>query len=221
MINQTLPLPASFDKVNISIFSIWLVTISGIIGILLGKGDWFLPKTPANLLLGAALLYWNFPPKNGWKSVAIWSVAFLSGFTAEALGVNYGLFFGDYHYGNNLGPKVLGVPLTIGINWVVLTFSAAYLSRKLTANRHFAALLGATMMVALDFLIEPLAPVFDFWHWDIGYAPLQNFVSWFVLAWLLQYLVRQEVPEKESSLPLHHFASQVVFFGIFFFLQHV
>ncbi len=221
MIHQVLSSPIGIDKSKISIFSIWLVTISGIIGILLSKGDWFLPKTPFNLLMGAMLLYWNFPPKNGWKSVAVWSAAFLAGITAEALGVNFGLFFGDYHYGDNLGPKVLGVPLMIGINWVVLTFSTAYLSGRLMTNRHASALLGATMMVALDVLIEPLAPVFDFWHWDIGYAPMQNYVTWFVLAWLLQYLVQKEVPKQENRLPLHHFASQVAFFGIFFLLQYV
>ncbi|HAD12023.1 MAG TPA: hypothetical protein DCF33_06245 [Saprospirales bacterium] len=221
MIQQALNFMAINPKIKISIFLIWLVTISGMIGIYLGKGEWFLPKTPFNLLMGALLLLWNFPPKNGWKSVAIWSAAFLAGVIAETLGVQFGWFFGDYHYGENLGPKFLGVPFMIGINWVVLTFSSAYLSRSVVSNRHASALLGGSLMVALDYLIEPLAPVFDFWHWDIGYAPLQNFISWFVLAWMLQYLVQQEIPEERNSLPLHHFSSQAIFFGFFFCLQHV
>lgn len=57
------------SKNTISIFSIWLVTISGMIGIYLGHVDWFVSKTPMNLILGMILLFWNFPPKNGLHSV--------------------------------------------------------------------------------------------------------------------------------------------------------
>ena len=58
-----------FGKENISICIIWLVTVAGAIGIWLGHGDWFLPKTVFNQLIGVALLFWNFPIKNGWKSL--------------------------------------------------------------------------------------------------------------------------------------------------------
>lgn len=109
-------------KENISIFIIWLVTISGLIGIWLGYRDWFLPKTIFNLLLGAALLLWNFPIKNGRKSLVIWTSIYLIGIGAEIIGVNTGLLFGNYSYGNNLGPKIVGVPPIIGINWIVLIF---------------------------------------------------------------------------------------------------
>ena len=38
----------------------------------------------------------------------------------EAIGVNTGLLFGTYEYGANLGFKIFGVPLIIGVNWTVL-----------------------------------------------------------------------------------------------------
>ena len=34
---------------------------------------------------------------------------------SEILGVNYGLIFGDYIYLDNLGYKVFGVPVIIGL----------------------------------------------------------------------------------------------------------
>lgn len=46
---------------------------------------------------------------------------FWTGIFVEFLGVNYGLLFGEYSYGSNLGPKVFGVPFLIGMNWVILT----------------------------------------------------------------------------------------------------
>ena len=219
--NKSIVLPTSIDKPRASIFMIWLVTISGIIGISMGYGDWFLPKTPFNLLLGMGLLYWNFPASKGWFSFAIWSVVFLIGMGVETLGVNYGLLFGDYRYGDNLGPKVMGVPPLIGINWVVLTFLSGFIARQLFGAKWLACLAGAALMVALDFFIEPVAPVFDFWHWDDGHAPLQNFAAWFFVALLLQFITFQEIPDHQHRFPWHHFASQAVFFVFFYVFYQI
>ena len=203
-------------KSNISVFAIWLVTISGMIGIWLGYGNWFLPKTPFNLLLGVALLYWNFPLKNYWPGMLIWSLVYITGMTVEMIGVNTGLLFGNYWYGENLGPKLINVPLLIGINWVVLTFQTATIAKRFIRNQWLAPVAGAALMVAIDFFIEPVAPVFDYWHWNAGYAPLRNFLDWFVISLVLQVLVKNYIPADKHPLPLHHFASQVLFFVFFY-----
>ena len=169
-------------KENISIFIIWLVTISGVIGIWLGHGDWFLPKTIFNLSLGAAILIWNFPLKNGWKSLVIWSAVYLIGMIAEIIGTKTGILFGNYSYGNNLGPKIIGVPPLIGINWIVLTFLTATIARRVIHFKWLSIICGALLMVGLDFFIEPIAPIFDFWSWDEGVAPLKNFIHWFIVS---------------------------------------
>lgn len=214
--NQFSATPFSVEKRQLSIFLIWLVTISGSIGIWLGYGDCFFPKTPFNLLLGVVLLYWNFPMKNGGKSLVIWSSVYLLGMGTEIVGVNTGLLFGNYSYGNNMGLKVFGVPLLIGINWVVLTFLTATISRRLIVNKWAAILVGALLMVGLDFFIEPVAPIFDYWKWDAGYAPLRNFVDWFIISLFMQLLVMNDLPEKKHPLPIHHFISQVLFFTFFY-----
>ncbi|MCE2963555.1 MAG: carotenoid biosynthesis protein [Chitinophagales bacterium] len=206
----------SIEKSAISIFAIWLVTISGIIGICLGYTEWFISKTPYNLILGVGLLYWNFPLKNGWRSLAIWSIVFAIGMGAELIGVNTGLLFGEYHYGENLGVKVFGVPILIGINWVVLTFLTAHLSNRYIQNKWLAILCGSILMVALDFFIEPTAPIFDFWHWESGYPPFRNFVDWFVISLILQVVVVNDLHEEPTSFPIHHLVSQFVFFVFFY-----
>ena len=203
-------------KENISIFIIWLVTISGVIGIWLGHGDWFLPKTIFNLSLGAAILIWNFPLKNGWKSLVIWSAVYLIGMIAEIIGTKTGILFGNYSYGNNLGPKIIGVPPLIGINWIVLTFLTATIARRVIHFKWLSIICGALLMVGLDFFIEPIAPIFDFWSWDEGVAPLKNFIHWFIVSLLMQAVVYDELPEKNHYLPIHHFASQVLFFTFFY-----
>jgi putative membrane protein len=170
-----------------------------------------------NLILGATLLYWNFPPKNGLRSWMIWLIVYSIGMIVELIGVNTSLLFGNYHYGENLGIKIIGVPLLIGINWVVLTFLTASISKRYISNKWLAILTGSILMVGLDFFIEPIAPIFDFWHWAEGDAPLRNFIDWFIVSFILQMIVRNDLPEESNSFPLHHLASQFVFFVFFYF----
>ena len=47
---------------------------------------------------------------------------FLIGMIAEILGVNFGIIFGEYEYLDNLGIKIFGVPIIIGVQWILLTF---------------------------------------------------------------------------------------------------
>ena len=183
---------------------------------MLGHGDWFLPKTIFNLSLGAAILIWNFPIKNGWKSLVIWSAVYLIAMIAEIIGTKTGILFGNYSYGNNLGPKIIGVPPLIGINWIVLTFLTATIARRVIHFKWLSIICGALLMVGLDFFIEPIAPIFDFWSWDEGVAPLKNFIHWFIVSLLMQAVVYDELPEKNHYLPIHHFASQVLFFTFFY-----
>ena len=104
------------NKIFISIFIIWLFNLSGIVGILSSYSAWFLGYTSLNLLIYVVLIIWNL--ENISKKVLIaFSIPFFIGFFTEYLGVNYGLLFGTYSYGNNLGIKIWGVPLMICVNW--------------------------------------------------------------------------------------------------------
>ncbi len=205
------------EKSNLSIFLIWLVTVSGLIGISLGHLDWFIAKTPWNLLLGFFLLLWNFPPKRKWTSFKRFFAIFLMGIGVEWIGVNTGLLFGSYSYGENLGFKLYGVPPLIGINWLLLSYTTACISKRFVTYRGGAILLGALLMVGLDFLIEPLAPHFNFWTWEQGFPPIRNFIDWFLLSIIFQIIIKDEVPAGKNVFPIHHFLTQLIFFTYFFF----
>lgn len=202
----------TFNKQNISIFIIWLFVISAIIGIYLGYVNWFIEKTPLNLLLGAGLLFWNFPI-DSLRKFGIWGAAFSIGMLVEIVGVQTGSIFGNYYYGENLGIKLLGVPLLIGVNWAVLSFITAAIGTRLTRNFWSSILIGAGFMLGLDFLLEPLAGIFDFWHFEGGIVPIQNYVAWFITALFLQYMVRKTLNFDKPYFSTHLFLSQVIFFG--------
>ena len=163
---------------KISVGLIWLFHFSGLLGILFIDRELFLETTPINLFITFLLLFVNLPEINRGVAIAA-SVAFVVGMGVELLGVNYGLIFGQYVYGNNLGVKLGGVPLLIGANWVMLTFiTGAVGAVFFTRSAFWAAGLGALLMVLLDLVIEPVAPKFDYWEFARKYKPtlaIENF----------------------------------------------
>ncbi len=201
-------------KLLISIFLVWLFHVSAIIGIKMGHDDWFLPLTPLNLLLCFALILWNIPNLNI-KDMALLLVPFAFGMVAEWLGVNFGLIFGAYSYGNNLGPKIWGVPWMIGVNWTILVFLSASIAQRITQNLWIGATIGAVLMVFLDLIIEVIAPYFDFWEFNCNVVPLQNYIGWFVVAFLAHLIYQQFFHKHQFTLSVWMYLAFVVFFGVF------
>ena len=149
-----------FNKQNISIATIWIFHISGIIGIIYSNSSWFIKATPLNLALSFLLVLIN--TKISKKTVFLFFLCFTVGMLAEIIGVNKGLIFGEYSYGDALGIKVFGVPILIGINWCILVFITGFISDKFFQNIWQKILLGIFLMVSLDLVMEPVAPVLDF-----------------------------------------------------------
>ena len=206
----------SISKTTVAIFLIWLFHISAIIGISMGNHDWFVGKTPINLLLCLALFIWVFPIDSLRKWIAF-VLFFSGGMLAEWLGVNFGLLFGDYVYGENLGPKLDGVPYLIGVNWALLTFVTARIVGGLSDRPWAKILLSAMLMVMLDYLMEHSAPDFDFWTFEGGMATAENYISWFAIALIFQWILHRFGIKGNQKFSLHFYLSQFVFFGYFYF----
>ena len=199
----------------LSIFTVWLFTTSALIGFTLGNASWFLPKTPLNLGIGFLLLLVNIPLKS--KGLMVVAVAMLVGFFMEVIGVATGKIFGIYFYGENLGLKVLEVPLMIGVYWGVLVVITHQIGRTFASSLLGSSLIGASLMVFLDYFMEHMAGTFDFWYFKGGMAPFQNFLSWFIIAFLLQLLIFKFLPRKGSKYAYHLYLSQLFFFVFSFF----
>ncbi|MFD1063553.1 carotenoid biosynthesis protein [Winogradskyella litorisediminis] len=204
-------------KLHFSIFLIWLFTISGIFGILSDEySDWFLSMTPLNLLLTFIILIINIEELKPNVAIAL-AIPFFTGFITEALGVNFGLIFGTYAYGENLGLKVFGVPLMICVNWALLTAATADVAKYISKNRFLSALIGAALMTGLDMLLEVSAPRFDFWEFDGGVVPLQNYVGWLVTAFVAHLGYQLLKPKTNKLISWHILISIAVFFAVFLF----
>ncbi len=114
-------------------------------------------------------------------------LCFLTGMLAEWIGTKTGLLFGNYSYGENLGPKISGVPLVIGINWGILVVASASVVMRLKLNFWWSVVASALLMTLFDVLMEPVAIKSDYWTW-VGDIPLYNYVCWFAVSLPLHYI---------------------------------
>ena len=47
---------------------------------------------------------------------------------------------------------------------------------------------AATIMLAFDLIMEPVAMMADFWNWAGDTIPFRNYAAWWVIAFLLAWL---------------------------------
>lgn len=202
----------TFIKKNIASIIIVIFHLVGFIGFKINP-DYFKALSPVNLLLSSFLvLYMSYPVS--WKTIgALILIAFI-GFLVEVVGVKTGVVFGSYHYGNALGFSLFSVPLIMGVNWAMLIFACGNFIQ--TNNKLLKAFLVASLMVLLDVFMEPNAPKFDFWHWENNVIPLQNFVAWFVISFLIQLLFHHYLNQKKSATARVFYITQLVFFIILY-----
>ena len=217
--NSTLSLKVIGERyLWLAIGLVWLFHISGMIGISLGFEAFFLPKTPLNLLLGFLLLIAFFPIKER-TPIILTGIFFTSGMLVEWIGVQYGFLFGEYYYGENLGPKFQGVPWMIGINWAVLVVITGALASQWFNNLWLKIAVGAGLMVGLDFFMEVSAPVFDFWDFGPQGAPLRNYIAWYVIAAFLHFIFQKFKMKGNYLFALNLYLAQVIFFAYFYFMN--
>lgn len=204
------------SKLSLAIFVVWLFQVSGTIGIALGYGDWFLSKTPLNLSIFLVVMILFFPILNR-KTVLIGGIFFLSGMLVEWIGVHYEFLFGSYYYGENLGWKIDGVPLLIGVNWMILTLITGCIASYFFEKKIIRIIVASSMMIFLDFFMEVAAPPFDFWIWKEGVAPLRNYIAWFGIAMILHTFYQVANIRGNLILSAHLYLSQLAFFAFFYF----
>ena len=206
-----------FNK-KVSIIIIWLFHLSGLLGLLYIDKNLFASLTPLNLFISTTLLFVNQTNATRMKFFIVFTIFFV-GMIAEILGVQYGLIFGNYEYGNNLGLKLLGVPILIGFNWVVLTIICGSISSKIfKKSKVLSIIFGVILMLLIDITLEPIAPVLDYWEFSGSKVPLQNYIGWGITSLITQTLYQYFYKTKEFIFSINLFIAQFLFFLGFNFL---
>ncbi|RYZ51820.1 MAG: carotenoid biosynthesis protein [Sphingobacteriales bacterium] len=171
----------------------------------------FISLTPLSLLVSLAMLLWE---RSLWQGRVLSAsvIIYLAGYLVELAGTKSRMIFGDYWYGAGLGTLLLGVPLIIGVNWLLLTISAYTIVRPLKIPVALRLILGALLMTGLDWIIEPVAVKLDYWQWANDSIPLRNYLAWFVFSFLLQCVWHRAGVQPERTTAVVFFIIQIFFF---------
>jgi uncharacterized membrane protein len=132
------------------------------------------------------------------------------GFAAEVIGVHTGLPFGEYHYTDVLGPRVLEVPVIVALAWTMLAWPSAVVARRLVRGRAARVLVGAWALAAADLFLDPQLVALHGWRWShtaphlpgVSSVPLSNYVGWLVVALVLSAVMQQIVGDGPDGCAL-------------------
>lgn len=163
----------------VSVYSLFIIglkieTISGIVNRLF----------PLLIIISLIVLlfyqkHWNI------RSLSFLFVIFIGGFFVQTIASETKLIYGEFSYGNTLGPKLFGTPILSGVIWLLLIYTTGCLIKNLKVELLAQCLLGSFLLVMLDVLIEPVAGHLDFWSWKKDVIPLQNYFAWFAISFFM------------------------------------
>lgn len=192
--------------------------------------------TPFSLLMCFGLLAFFHEGKPTTRSWLLYLVVMVVGYAAEVIGVATGVVFGLYEYGRGLGIKALDVPLMLGPNWLFMVYTSSMIADKVlekgggipiklkkdaitvtlssTTQCVLKISLGSLVMVAYDLIAEQVAPKLDLWVFEAERVPLQNYLSWFVLAVLFHTLFRIFKVSTRNPLSARLLLMQALFFAV-------
>jgi uncharacterized membrane protein len=189
-----------------------IIYLVGIIGFSQAKfRDSLLPASGVVLYLSTLAI--ALASKNKIKFLVFMAIAFIIGFGAEVIGVNTAYLFGNYVYGVNLGPKLLNVSIVIGLLWGVLALGAASIVDQTAVFNRGKVFFGAAIMLGVDLIMEPVAIANQFWSWEGGDVPFYNYVCWFLIALLLQLILRKFKLNERNRVYNTLLILMTVFFG--------
>jgi putative membrane protein len=201
-----------FVKKHWAYLIIAIVYTVGFVGFLIPniRQDWA-NLTAFSLIVSIVVLVFHHQPKSKSFYFSLILVGIL-GYIIEVIGVKTGILFGVYTYGNKLGPKLLEVPLILGINWALLLYLTHYFAKQLVSKTFQIAILGAFLMVGIDFLIEPFAIYFGLWTWEKVHVPIQNYFMWWIASFLLHLLFGIYNIQLKNKISNFILGSLVLFF---------
>ena len=172
----------------------------------------FIRLVPFALILGFAGVLLFHEAKWDWKTLTAFVMVYISGFVIESIGVNTGLIFGEYQYGETLGFQLFETPLIIGMNWLFLVYVSSSLTERINSGKFISLLLPPVLMVVYDLVLEQVAPGLGMWKWKGDSVPFKNYIAWFVISFLFILIFRLFHIKTTNKIAPLLFILQFLFF---------
>lgn len=168
----------------------------------------------------------------GWAGICVFlALCLLVGNLFENLGVLTGFPYGRYYFTRLMGPKILTVPIFLGLAYVGMAYLSWTLAEIVLRPSGNAAarrsilllpLIASFFMVSWDLSQDAIwSTVLKAWIWLDGGpyfgVPLTNFAGWFLTVFVI-YLVFALYQKRSAhaipALPLGHWYLAVAFYAL-------
>ncbi|HWQ81911.1 MAG TPA: carotenoid biosynthesis protein [Ignavibacteria bacterium] len=139
------------------------------------------------------LFYKNFGLLNLLYLPAIFAMVMI----VEITGASTGFPFGNYYYSEILQPQIFNAPVAVGLSWIMTSLTSLFIVRTFAPGNSILNVFSASaLLTAYDLVLEPFAAhVNRFWVWEKGSVPIENYIAWFgvsfVITAVLNYIPRK------------------------------
>jgi len=161
------------------------------------------------VLLGAAVAVTHAGISRGWRTgVGVLLLVAGTAVLVEAIGLATGFPYGEYRYGDVLGPRLLGVPFLVPLAWLMMAWPSWVLAARLARRPVARVAVAAAVFAAWDVVLDPQMVQAGYWTWahprpglpGIDTVPLTNLGGW-VLAGLLLMTLLEVLVARTATAP--------------------
>ncbi len=168
----------------------------------------------------------------GWRGILMFvAITLAIGNAFENLGVRTSFPYGHYYFTDLMGPKLLAVPVLLGLAYVGMAYLSWTLAGvivgkaelDLTGRRVVTLpLIAALIMVAWDLSQDPVwSTVLHAWIWLDGGVyfgvPITNFLGWYLTVYVIFQLFALYIRARSSPakpLPARYGREAVLFYAV-------
>jgi len=160
------------------------------------------------VLLGAAAAVTHAGISRGWRTgVGVLLLVAGTAVLVEAIGLATGYPYGEYRYGDVLGPRLLGVPFLVPLAWLMMAWPSWVLAARLARRPVARVAVAAAVFAAWDVVLDPQMVQAGYWTWahprpglpGIDTVPLTNLGGWLLAGLLLMALLEVLVARTATA----------------------
>jgi uncharacterized membrane protein len=160
------------------------------------------------VLLGAAVSVTHAGISRGWRTgVGVLLLVAGTAVLVEAIGLATGFPYGEYRYGDVLGPRLLGVPFLVPLAWLMMAWPSWVLAARLARRPVARVAVAAAVFAAWDVVLDPQMVQAGYWTWahprpglpGIDTVPLTNLGGWLLAGLLLMALLEVLVARTATA----------------------